>query len=132
MAALANHVRYVYATVTNCAESIGFPGRRDVQDERVAGRALLRCAGAGGQDGAHVGGLEPAKRDRPVQRRDQRRFAVGRAQSQQDFEFGGQSSVADRRGTNEEWLLIITEVAELLLHGGLRARSAVGCRRGSS
>jgi hypothetical protein len=64
----------------------------------------LGGAGAGGQDRAHVGSAEPAKRHRPAQRVNQSLFAVGGAKAEQNVEFGFQSSVADRSSTDEELL----------------------------
>ena len=58
---------------------VGVQGSRrrggQVQHQRIAGRARLR-SGAGGQDGAHVGGAEPPERHRPPQRRHELGLAV--------------------------------------------------------
>lgn len=88
-------------------------------------------AGAGGQDRAHVGSAEPAKRNRPAQRVNQSLFAVGGAKAEQNVEFGFQSGVADRSSTDEELLRFGSQCAESFLCLGFRARTTRGCGSGS-
>src|SRR6478672_8485345 len=65
--------------------------RRDgqVDDQGPTGGHRYRCAGAGGQDGADVGGAEPAERDRTGERTDQGVGAVRRAEREEYVQLGG-------------------------------------------
>jgi len=78
-------------------------------------------AGAGGQDRAHVSGTETPERHRTAQGADQRLFAVGGTQPEQDVEFLGQPRVADGGCTDQKLLGFLAESAELFL--GNRFRS---------
>ena len=83
---------------------------------------------AGGQDGPHVGGAQPAERDRPVQRGERSLLAVGGAQRVQLGQLGSQPGVTGRGGAGDERLGDRAERAELFLRAvfGRTARRGAG------
>ena len=88
-------------------------GRRAARGPARPRRAGAGRPGAGGEDGAHVGGAPPAERDRPAQRGDERVVAVRGAQRVQLGQLGAEPGVAGRGGAGDERLRGRAERAEL-------------------
>ena len=95
------------------------PGQ--LEHEGVPGRGGLGCSGAGGEDGAHVGGSPAAERDRPGQSIEEGPLAVRGGQGVQLDQLRAQPGVAGRGGTGDERLRGRAERAERLLRHGSRA-----------
>ena len=122
--------------VGGAAEGVGGQGAgRDpgqVEHQGVPGRVGCGVPGAGGEDGADVGGAPPAERHRPVQGGEQGLVAVRGAQSEQLVQLRPSRVLPAAAAPARNASATGPERAERLLRHGLRATARRGAGRGPS